>query len=321
MFCTVAYLTDNRWRWLLIGGTALGLAILVRPIAYYLPPTMGLALTLRALLSGDRRWTKCLQAAALVAVAWGPAWAWQGRNHAVAGYDRFAAIEDVNLYFYTSASVLARQQGIPVTTQNIAMGASNPAVYFSLHPEQSTWTNVERYNYMRREGLKVLRANLGQYFVIHIEGIVPLLLGGGASETIQLLGLDHQARNQDAADREFTGVIGYAYRLMKGNLGLFCCNVVLSLIALGFLAAAAFGAFSRASVARLPLLFLLCIAAYFCALSGGPSGRPRYRHPAMPVVCLFAAEGARRLAAWRQRDRRKEVPTPLVTEDQQLLAA
>ncbi len=321
LFCTVAYLNDSRWRWLFLGGAALGLAILVRPIAYYLPLATGLALIVRALWTSERRWTKCLQAAVLVGVAWAPALAWQARNHAVAGYNRFAAIEDINLYFYIAASVLARQNGVTVSEQNGAMGYVSSAVYLESHPEQTNWTNVERYNAMRREALKILRANLGQYFVIHAEGIVPLLLGGGASETIQLLGLNHQAQLQEKVDQQFNGVVNYALRLLNDHFGLFCCNVALSLIALGFVIAAAFGAFTRETFKHLPLVFLLCVAAYFAALSGGPSGRPRYRHPIMPIACLFAAEGARRLAAGRKASRVTTEFSPAMTDTVQSLAA
>ena len=68
---------------------------------------------------------KCLQALTLAVLAMVPALVWQARNHAVAGYDRLATVEDLNLYFYNAASILARQRGITVgTAQSIEMGYS-----------------------------------------------------------------------------------------------------------------------------------------------------------------------------------------------------
>jgi 4-amino-4-deoxy-L-arabinose transferase-like glycosyltransferase len=321
LYCLVAYFADSRWRWLLVGAAALGEAILIRPVAYYLPLVVGAALLIRALSAGQPRWTRCLQAAALIGLALAPALAWQLRNHVVAHYDRYSKIEDMNLYFYNAAAVLARQRGITVDAQNTEMGYHGWPDYVKAHPEQADWTQVERLKYMRREGMRILRANPGQYLVIHVEGLVPLLLGGGATETIQLLGLNRQAQLQDEADRQFNGVIGYAYRLLTDNFGLFCCNVILSTIAVAFLAAGAVGAFNRATFARLPLFFLFCIGTYFILVAGGPTGRPRYRHHVMPIVCLFAAEGARRLTAGCKKNPGKATSAPGVTDGRQLVAA
>jgi len=38
-------------------------------------------------------------------------------------------------------------------------------------------------------------------------------------------------------------------------------------------------------------VFLLLIMAYFWFVSGGPHAVDRFRHPLMPLVCLFAGSG------------------------------
>jgi hypothetical protein len=190
--------------------------------------------------------------------------------------------------------VLAAQRGVPLCEQITEMGLDNPDRYFELRPEQRQWPEADRFRYMRREAIEVLRHNPGTYLVIHISGIAPLLLGGGASECIQLLGLDNGT--QDRVDRQFNGLVGYIWNLLLHHADLFCYNVLLSGVAVAFLGAAALGLLSRQTPRGISTLLLLCVGSYFVVLSAGPSGRPRYRHPVMPIACLFAAAGLARLS-------------------------
>jgi 4-amino-4-deoxy-L-arabinose transferase-like glycosyltransferase len=289
LLATTAYLSHARWSALIAAAIALGAAIVVRPVAYYLPLAMGAGFLLTAILTVENRRLRLVQAVLFVFMASAPAWAWQLRNEAATGYHRFAAVEDVNLYVYNAASVLAAQRGIPLGEQITEMGLDNPEKYLDLRPEQRQWPEVDRFRYMRREAIAVLRHNLGTYLVIHISGVAPLLFGGGASELVQLLGLDNGA--QDNADRQFNGLAGYIWNLLRHHADLFCYNVLLSGVAVAILGAAALGLVSRQTPRGISTLLLLCVALYFVVLSAGPSGRPRYRHPIMPIACLFASPG------------------------------
>jgi hypothetical protein len=40
--------------------------------------------------------------------------------------------------------------------------------------------------------------------------------------------------------------------------------------------------------ARIAAVLLITIVVYFAVLSGGPMATGRYRHPIMPIVCIFA---------------------------------
>ena len=62
------------------------------------------------------------------------------------------------------------------------------ALYYRAHPEQADWTFVERLNYMRHEGLRVIRENFGQYLVIHAKDLLRRCWGAARAKTIQSAG-------------------------------------------------------------------------------------------------------------------------------------
>jgi 4-amino-4-deoxy-L-arabinose transferase-like glycosyltransferase len=98
------------WRWG-AAGLLLGLAILIRPIALYLPPVV---LLVMASISSTRRLRMIAAGLALVAGAAVPVGSWMARNHRVTGVATVSTIEGINLAFYRAAGAIAVEDRIPL---------------------------------------------------------------------------------------------------------------------------------------------------------------------------------------------------------------
>jgi hypothetical protein len=61
------------------------------------------------------------------------------------------------------------------------------------------------------------------------------------------------------------------------------------------------GLFGRSPAGAWEKIALVALMAYFVAVSGGPHGYSRFRHPAMPFLCVLAGFGLYSLAVRRQQ--------------------
>lgn len=237
---------------------------------------------------------------AFVALSMSLVAAWQIRNWLTTGYAGFAAIADVNLYYYEALPIVAEQRGIPPSDWDrfqIESGQNNPAAYVARHPEQRDWSPARRYAFLRREALRIIREHPWQWLRLHLRGMSHTLFDSGRNAWLGFFGLEGTSKDAAALPGTFRQRLTDAFRerplalaihgLMAGTL---CIYLALALLGL---------------VARRPwtpaILVLLAVGCYFLLLSGGAAGYHRFRLPLVPIISLFAAAG---FTALRQRIRR-----------------
>ena len=295
----VDYLRDpTRAAWRVIVGTGiLAASAYVRPVAYYLP--FALVIVLAGLAAVRRQWGELPRLAAAAALALAVVVPWQMRNR-TSGFDGFAAVEAINLYFFDAGAIRAAQTGTPVGQMRVDMGYGSQERYLELHPEQREWRQGERFEFMRAEGMRIIAESPGLYARLHLAGMMRVLLDPGATDLLKPYRL--YPREGGMLDRMVTEGVVAGLRYLFARHPLAASVFVGTGLALLIVYGLAFRGTIIGWRARDPAIAVLvgCIV-YFVTVAGGPAAVGRFRHPAMPLVCVLAAMGLPALGSTRGR--------------------
>ena len=320
LYFLVKYLRTGS-TWALLGAAiALAASIYVRPIGYFLPPILACGLVVWGLATRRFRPGRLLAHVALfLIVSMGLTGLWQLRNWREAGYPGFSAISDINMYYYLGASVLAAREGVPFNDMQTRMGffkeerrhggkvgaGVDDDLYIQLHPEQRDWTRAEKYRYIGREGRRIVLEHPVLYARIHLDGIVRMLIDPTATEYLQYFHL--YPRNGGLLGELVTkGLVRTVLSLARERPLVFWSNLVLAPLLGFYLLFSVVALFSRRFITDPAVLAALGVAAYFLLIAGGPGAVARYRHPAMPILCIFAGYGLFfAIGKWRARGSRR----------------
>jgi hypothetical protein len=309
------FLRDRRLRELAFAGLWLAAATFVRPVSYYLPAALALGLFLvvarvpglspqrQRLVAGDPglppqrqrpvagdpglRW-KAPAVLLLSVLPWLAAW--QLRNQIETGFGGFSSIAARDLYFYQAAEVVARTEGKHFIEVQSGFGYPDEKAYLAWHPEQNSWSQARRIDFMESEAARVLRAHPGTALKMELEGSAVVVFTPCAADLLRLVGVYPENGPQLVVSE---GPLRSAIRLAQAHPWAAAPMAALEVVLLGLYLLAARGALSGCA-RREALWLLLGVSLYFLAVSGGAQAVGRYRLPVMPIVCIFAAAGLQR---------------------------
>jgi len=293
------FLRSRRFFTLFAAGLWLTAATFVRPVTYYLPVALAVGLLVVFARIPSLRW----KAPCVLLISVLP-WlaAWQMRNWVETGYGGFSSIREVNLYFFVAADVKARIEHRPSFAVTRELGYVNFTdhsgqsylfqPYLDLHPEQAGWSQGQRLAYMRSQAWNTLKTNAGvslRAFIVHF---FKMVFDPGAGSLDALI---------NPGDPKHVAGLLMNQGLAQGTIVLIRTSPAVAaekavfaflLFALYFFAAR--GVFSRRA-RNASLWLLLGTSLYLITISAIAGGTDsRYRQPAMPFVCIFAAAGLRR---------------------------
>jgi 4-amino-4-deoxy-L-arabinose transferase-like glycosyltransferase len=268
---------------LILAAITLAGSIYVRPVSYYLPFLVSLVLLL-ALLLYRRKIKYLLHVAVFLIVSFGPLAAWQARNKAETGYNGFSAISAINLYFCQAASIRAKLEGLPYLEVRDRLGS------FAEHPEQASWSDPQRYQFMKREGIRMVMRYPGIYARIHLAGMVRILFEPGSLDYLKVFAAAPRSGGTlgSIVDR---GLISVVFGLLKNNPLVFWTQLALFGLLIVYYLLAVRGLLRRRCSSVWTKLAVAAVIVYFVAISGGPQGYSRFRHPVMPFLCILAGCG------------------------------
>lgn len=267
-----------------------GLLAYVRPAAYYLPFAAGgflLALPAAGRRTRTRSAASAIVFLILIAAVIAP---WHWRNIRSADYRGFSAITDVNLFFYQGAAVEAAVAKESYYAVQDRLGYRDPERYYQDHPEQRTWTEARIYEFMRAEGLAMIRSHPWTYAVIHLKGILRTLLDPGASEWLKLFRQYPQRGGGLLGTVIDRGILNGVHDLWEKNPMYVIAYTAGGLLLLAYysLFVLSFRRAGRETPAG--VCFILLVMLYFLIISGGPNAVGRFRHPVMPFICVLAGK-------------------------------
>jgi len=326
LYILVKYLRTGS-TWALLGAAiALAASIYVRPVGYFLPPILACGLVVWGLATRRFRPGRLLAHVALfLIVSMGLTGLWQLRNWREAGYPGFSAISDINMYYYIGASVLAAREGVPYyDMQNRMMGlyqeerrhggkqglgqqhfGVDDDLYIQLHPEQRDWTRAEKYRYIGREGRRIVLEHPVLYARIHLAGIVRTLIDPTAIDYLKHFHL-YPHKGGLLGVLVTKGLVRTVLSLARERPLVFWSNLVLEPLLGFYLLFSVVALFSRRFITDPAVLAALGVAAYFLLIAGGPAAEGRFRHPDMPILCIFAGYGLFfAIGKWRARGSRR----------------
>jgi 4-amino-4-deoxy-L-arabinose transferase-like glycosyltransferase len=248
------------WPGALALGTMLGIATLVKPVAYYLPIPIGVVLIWGGL---PKRFLAGILAPLLLLVG-----GWQVRNLDTVGSGMFSGVPSLDLLLWRAAGVLSQQHGIDFES------AQKQAIH--LIPDPAYLSPAAVNSAFFKAGLEVISAHPILFLRDTAKGLVVVLISPGAKSLPPYFGVP-----------SIPFIAAYTLFLV-----LICCASL-------FQASVEAVAMRRNGKAAVPLLVAV-VAIYVVALQAGADSGCRYRVPAMPFLAIYAAEGILRLRRRRR---------------------
>ena len=266
--------TGSLWYVVMSGALAVA-ATFVRPAAMYWPFVVGgVLLFLRVPNRVGHVFARLVPAVVFLVITLTPLMLWTARNQHVAGYSQYSAAGDYNLYINLGSAI----EGIEWTT------ARQRADMLAM---QNGWTPAERYEFMRREGIRLIVSQPMTYLVVHAKAILESLTPG-FTMYVRIYHPDYGS--ESTLERLFGGTALRVPDLLSALpvyflVGLACAGQY----------GLALAGLRRGMMARNGVTVLLWASAvYFLLMAGAVANMAtsRMRHPAMPVICVLAGLGA-----------------------------
>ncbi len=246
-------------------GLTIAAAAFVRPIAYFLP-FIAAALIIATAKSHGVGIKRSLSAALIFFIAaLAPLLIWQARNSALTGYSGFSSIKEVNLLFYHAADIIARTGGGDFYDTQQEMREKYADENLAALIGKQDFTQGEKYAFFSDTAKNIIKKNPVTFIKSYLKGIPVMIISPGTARATELFSKAGTAGGMIAA-LFLTAILGSIY--------------ILSLI----------GLIKRRAPAGISAV-LIITALYFAALSGGVTANSRFRHPVMPIVCIYAGAG------------------------------
>ena len=297
------YVKQQALRHLIVSAIALAASIYVRPVAEYLPLILAIALSVWALLRRKPARARILvHAICFLLVSSALILPWSARNFVETGYSQFAGISSINKYFYLAASVSAAQGDLNFFEVQKQLGYMDDEAYLRRHPEQGSWTQGEKLEYLDKAANDILARNRLTYLKIHLSGIARVMLDPGATPVLEFFDLYRMGGGLFGRILD-EGPLKAISQNAVGHPAVFWSNLALLPLLLLDIWCALLVIVSPSRRRDACVIALSLTAAYFVMISGGPAGLGRFRHPVMPIVCVLAGYGL--MAGREERHRRR----------------
>jgi 4-amino-4-deoxy-L-arabinose transferase-like glycosyltransferase len=260
-------------------GTALGLAVLCRPIGVYVLvlPAVWLCFGDAITLTRARSVTAYSIAGALVLAPW------MVRNEILFGAPCISSIEGLNLFTYKA--VYAETEP-PATAERVAITRTRIHAEFAAALGDRRLNQVEISREYRQNALRRIGEHPSRYALACARGALTFFSECGTRSLWRLIAGDDVVTAQATTLNEW----------LNSRRQLPACLNALTIFAAcwtGLIYLAAGRAMCRAAhdnALRAEVILLVLIAGYFCVASG-PQGNARFRVPAMPALCALAGLG------------------------------
>lgn len=284
-------LRSRQYRYLVAAGLCVGLAILTRPVALYLPVFIVFFLLVSAYLRREGLRQTIIALALFAGITIAVVTPWLARQQHVFGRARITNIDAHMLYYRVAPLIIARTDGVDLVraVDILAERLRSSTSSFDLFAAEHTF---RYYDWMVGESKRLVAAHPGVVARTYVISLIPALTGTGYEymlETIFALPRDNARPSYTLllSEQGWRGIpiifehMDIFQFVLFGSILLWL--VVYFLITMSLLKKDTWRQYWQP-------LFLLIITAGYCILfTLGPSVHARYRMPSFPFLFLLLA--------------------------------
>jgi len=317
VFLTAGFLKNKKILLLVFGSALLAAATLVRPVSYYMPVILALALFFSVKAGIKQKLLYVLLYCFVFAASLSP---WIMRNQAKYGSAELTSVKGFNMLFYNVATVQAYKNnqsieevradlynkalpklpdsdGKMMTAEDMKINFMNSEDGKGFNPP-STLISMKNSKVFMDMSSEYIKENKGLYIKRSLSGILFMYCASPAGGVIQNFHIKSQYADYVSSNR-FSANFSYAdlFRLMS-PLELLIIFVGFFYMFINYVFA--FGDFVSKIKKKENLQFIILAAAiviYFTALTG-IVGASRYRMPFMPFFNIMCASGIYGFIEW-----------------------
>lgn len=281
-WAVVRVLREPSFKNVALAALFLGCATYVRPVSLYLSFWL---IPFFLVFPRRTKWRQRLRTAVLLPGIFVMAVApWVIRNSRVAGYSGFSSAQEWNLYFMSALAVEAKLQNKNAAEMVREWGAKDTIEdYFSLHPEQRTWTNGQIAHFWGTEARKIIAAHPSTYALIHAKGCASMLFHPGVTEFLQSFGI-WQRDPISLAGKLSHPITATLWLLREYPVAAILSPLLLVQIVLYY----ALGLVGLRYMSLEVRFLFATLCLYVVLVSGHPGVMARYRVPIIPWVVIAA---------------------------------
>jgi hypothetical protein len=273
-----------------VASIAGGCAILIRPIAIFLPVFLPIPFLLIPSLGWRRRMAASAIACGISALV---LLGWSARNYEVARYPGLSTVSAINLYYYRAADVVARERGWRLEAARGLFGAELGIPY--AHIYEAGVQSAELASRMNRLAMRTLVANPLQTIAITLQSWLYLAAAPLRSQVAVLVGTAgaSQGDGLNAGAPSLGRLKGVLRLVLQSRIltALVLFEILLTaLLWIGIARAVAECVAARAEY-RIWMLYLAAAGAILLVLAAGGEADVRFRAPVIPLLAIVAALG------------------------------
>jgi hypothetical protein len=196
------------------------------------------------------------------------------------------------MFYYRAAAIIALRDH---TSLNEARKILDNQVheYESAHPETQKWTKGQYSDYWMSQGIKIVLGNPLLLLRTEINGMIPMLAGGGDGPILRMLNYPvYTTSDSELFSALVKFDLKFIVRRFSSKLSLMTFLYSESFLIVVYLGILLWllSVLTKKQISVISILIMIIIF-YFFIISAGPESGSRFRVPIMPFLTLLAASG------------------------------
>ena len=289
VLCFVKYLHKSSVKFLIMAAAMLSASVYVRPVSYYLPWCVSLGMLLLMVIQRRKLTRVFVDVFVFFAISATLIGVWQIRNYKMTGFGGFASVGG-HMFYRGNYRPLMKLVSTEKNSDYVKTHLSELDLkLFSGHTQEKG----SSYQYMKDGILKIIHDNPAVVVSFYLKKVAKYFLAPGA---IQMLNLFNIKVPKRVVEEKIGKSILEKRRLYLEKAPIyFWADALFGVWLVSCLIFASVAVLSKNIWKKIPFWLIICVIGYFAVVSCGALTFSRMRHPIMPLLCVLAAFGARRL--------------------------